>query len=500
MIWVRAIRPLCRVALVVFAAIGGGATGHAAGVPPHLASMAKELLRERAGDLSDQDADPARAAMLDRAKRILADTGIRYWAEREIRLPAAAATLARSLNIDTADATAWSTLYRILAERDRASQVEAIRRLLRERGEPTGGDAFLRTMSAFDAARETLTRDLARRHVIEVGDGHDRVELRWNPERNDFGIRVRAGETAPGAGDGFDLRIEGDTVSRADAASDDAVMTVEPDKGPVSLLTDAELRAFADSLYGRWREPDGSVDPGAIWQIERPSGQALPDEDARRREEIRRLEREIEEIRNDKVYRWRNPATGEQQEQKRFRRLAEPWVYEGEGSGHPDAAQAIADRQARIAELQASGKSPASEHDPVGMGEMLADTAGSQPLNVSVTQPNGFRYAYDEARITGGRVVARRTLRDRRDITSLPDKVVQQLIASWSPPEWIEIEIRVDPRTKELRLTGARWRLHVTYLSDDLSVDSIHTPYSSDLSLVRGDLNVAEGAAKDAPM
>ena len=84
-----------------------------------------------------------------------------------------------------------------------------------------------------------------------------------------------------------------------------------------------------------------------------------------------------------------------------------------------------------------------------------------------------------------------------KDLSGLPQKVTRQLIASWSPPEWVELEVQVEVETRQVYMTGLRWRMHVTYSGDDYRVKRIHTPYSRNRRLERAAVKVAQGASKD---
>jgi hypothetical protein len=88
-------------------------------------------------------------------------------------------------------------------------------------------------------------------------------------------------------------------------------------------------------------------------------------------------------------------------------------------------------------------------------------------------------------------------LRNLNDSPRLPEKVVRQAIASFSPPEWVELDVRVR-ETTEVSLHGQLWRMKVTYSGDDLTVKSVHTPWSRSLDLRRASTQVASGAAKEA--
>ncbi len=123
----------------------------------------------------------------------------------------------------------------------------------------------------------------------------------------------------------------------------------------------------------------------------------------------------------------------------------------------------------------------------------------AQPLGIRVTDTDGYSWTYDSAVLSAGRITAKRTLRSMKDVAppAPPRDVVRQLIASWSPPEWIELEVRVEVETRQVYMTGLRWRMHVTYDGDSHEVGSIHTPYSRNLRLEQAASKVAEGAVQD---
>ena len=183
--------------------------------------------------------------------------------------------------------------------------------------------------------------------------------------------------------------------------------------------------------------------------------------------------------------------------QDKFKRLKELFEFLGQDFRRADGTEEIARLQKRIAEIRAASTPlPVDANDPVRMNEMGAG-GEAQPLGIRVTDTDGYSWTYDSAVLSAGRITAKRTLRDMRDATNLPKKVMRQAIASWSPPEWIELEVRVEVDTRQVYMTGQRWRMHVTYDGDSHEIGSIHTPYPRNLRLGRAALKVAQGAAKD---
>lgn len=478
--------------LVLFLCAGAGAA-KAEGVPQHLASMAKTLYAGVKGELDEATGDPQQDAIRRRARQIIKDAGVRYWAQGEVRQKGAAAAVAGALEMDISKADQWVMLRSILGESDRDKQIDGLRRWARDAGKPSKGPEFDKLLAKFDEARAGAAKDLARRHTMEFGDNKDRLELDWDPINNGFEIRIRARETSQGAGDGFDLQLHGDVTSAPAIESDDTILAVRPSDSAMSVLTDEELRRLQGTIFGKWREGDGK-----IWEFSSAAGGGKAERPSLRAEDrIAELERQIKRIRSDKVYKWKNSETSEVVVQDKFKRLKKPFKYLGEKFGRADGEAEITRLKEKIKEVRAASKPlPVDANNPVWMKEMRA-SGKARSLNIRVTDKNGYSWTYDEAMLLNGRITAARTLRSMKDSPRLPRDVMRQAIASWSPPEWIELEVRVEGRSRQVYMTGLLWRMHVTYDGASHEIESLHTPYSRNLRLERAALKVAEGAAKD---
>jgi len=99
--------------LVLFVCAGAGAA-KAEGVPQHLASMAKTLYAGVKGELDEATGDPQQDAIRRRARQIIKDAGVRYWAQGEVRQKGAAAAVAGALEMDISKADQWVMLRSIL--------------------------------------------------------------------------------------------------------------------------------------------------------------------------------------------------------------------------------------------------------------------------------------------------------------------------------------------------------------------------------------------------
>jgi len=301
----------------------------AEGVPQHLASMAKALYAGVKGELNEATGDPQQDAIRRRARQILKDAGLRYWAQGEVRQEGAAAAVAKALEMDISKPDQWAMLRSILGESDRGKQIDKVRQWARDAGKPTEGPEFDKVVAKFDKARGDATKDMARYHAMEVGDNKDRLELDWDPINNGFEIRISARETSQGARDSFDLQLHGDVTSAPAIESDDTTLTVRPSDSAMSVLTDEELRRLQGTIFGKWRDGDGKV-----WEFSSAAGGGKAERPSERPEDrIAELERQIERIRSDKVFRWTNPVTKEVVVQDKFKQLKKPFKYLGEKFG-----------------------------------------------------------------------------------------------------------------------------------------------------------------------
>lgn len=453
--------------------------------PPHLAAMAAALYRATAEDLEKASGDTGRAWSVARAKRALDRQGIAKWAAQPVRLKGAA-PLAAALGLDPAKESDRALLAETL-RRTAAGEGEAAVMAIAEARGFAGDVARVTAMrNAFDKALAEAVKDLETHYAFDLPEEGQSLAFDWKLQQGRFEIVYEE----PGSERSEPLMavIEGDVAASVAEDGNTLDFSVAPAEEPIRPFSSADFVSAAASIFGEWTSQGGDV-----WIIAPPDG-AMPESDPAPAgqgpslaEQIRQKKERIAEIRAAKVYVWNNPDTGAEERQDRFRRLDEPWIYVGEQFATPDGEAEIARLEQEIATLE-TGRSestpPVLQHDPIGFRE----TGNAQSVVVTVRQKNGWTFTYDEARFDGRRILARRTLRDTRDIEDLPASVVSQLIAGWSPPEWIELEPSVDRGTGKPTLKGQWWRLHVTYESffgSPGDVTSIHTPWNKRLELTK---------------
>lgn len=489
---VASLRRLLAAGTVLF--VAGAASAEE--VPDNLASFAATIYRQGQAQLDDPAANAEHQAVVERVREVLRRAGIRYWARQPVKLTEGAVELARTLKLDLAVAEDRALFERLLGLSE-----EELRKALAEAATAAGETpdeaslnelvAAVRALAAFDS--------LPQRHHIEFEDGES-LELRWTPGTGDLVIRARSdgSRSTPE----YDAAIAGKTVTRVDPETGDLAIEAAPDDMSVRTLVASELKRLRASLLDDWRSSDGTV--LTISAADERAGDITPpptDYAA----EIEDLKAKIEAIEDIKVFVWQRRDTGERLAQERFRRLDDAYEYLGEELRTPDAAATIEQLSGQIAELEAlqkgGGVPPVQSFDPVNFEADRSGAAG-QALRMTAIAPDGFEYEWDEVAFDGRRITARRTFRDVRELNEpLPATVKTQLIASWSPPTWVELEATIDPRTEAITLEGLQWGLHVHYrgggmMGGGYSVVGIDTPYSWPVAFAANDYLVAAGAAE----
>lgn len=310
--------------------------------------------------------------------------------------------------------------------------------------------------------------------ALEIGEDGDRMVFEWDPARGDFVMRI-----LPGDGSDEIVIHGGVSISPDDTTSK---LGLKLDDAPVTVMDEQMRRTIQQALFGEWyNEEDGSRWSINLSSSENPDPSAPKDEDPIA-SDIKQMKSELASIRGKKVHIWVNGDTGENTVQTKYKRLKPPNVYMKDLSRNfykDKIAQLQRDIEER--ELQYVPL-PVNQYDPL---EIESSQDARQPANLEVAEPEGYQYAYEDVSYDGKRISARRTLRDIRDISGgrLPQGVREQLIASWSPPEWIDLRPRYLVRTKEVVLSGQKWRLHVTSRSSGLlntgsyQIASIQDPY-----------------------
>jgi len=109
----------------------------------------------------------------------------------------------------------------------------------------------------------------------------------------------------------------------------------------------------------------------------------------------------------------------------------------------------------------------------------------TQSLIIQVAGKGGYSFTFNSALFSLDCITAKRVLRSIKGITKFPKDVIGQLVASWLPPELVELHVNIETKIRELRLVCLQWRLHVTHSGDSHKVNSIRTPYSRSLRLKR---------------
>jgi hypothetical protein len=446
--------------------------------------MAADLLKSTKPELKAQSGDSGRALAVKHAYNILKEEQMFRWGRGSLTQEGVIPKVAAAVGLEKVEPNDIAHLQKLLDAFARGDADRGILDFYEAYGREKPGQAKLKDIKKkIHEALQSTWKDLARSHTIVRADGRQRIKLEWQPEVSRFLIKIEDDgdeDTEP-----FQTTIGGDVKAEVSEDGQDTKLSVVPWDDPIKPMTAEDLENMARNIYGEWYDQEGN-----LWIVGQPEGSpAGPTPPAPRREEtparkIAALEDRINEIKNSRIYVWENPQTGEVVKQERFKRLQEPFEYKGQDFASPKAQEETARLKQEIQELSRTKSTPPVQaHDPAGFDEAQA-SARARAIRLSrEDSASGHTVVYDEAIFAGSKITARRTLTDVRELGGLPERVKQQLVARWSPPEWLELTLEQDEKTGDLWFEGQRWRLHVTYDGDTHEVERIHTPYSTPLKL-----------------
>lgn len=428
--------------------------GSADAVPRDLASLSAAIYEQVKDQLTASNLDSQQRAAAERTLAALQDLRIRFFSTDPVVLSGAAADLAEALGLDLADAEQRETLVALLAMDERAAREELEKTL--------DGAEIDAALEALANARKPGERATRHEHTTPGGD---RVILDWRPQEDAVVVTVRNGRNSSGD-ERFETSMVGRTRLEPDPETGDLSVSVEPAATPLQVLTQTDFDRIARSIFATWEGEDGTKWTFApLSEADREAGN-IRRSPAAVRAEINEVEQRIRDIEAAKEYVWRDDRSGEIVRQRRFRRLPEPWVFKGKVPLMEDADTQVAELRDRLAalrsELTGADLPPVEREDPVEFNAAALESA--TPIGLEITRPSGYSFPWDEVNFDGRTVRGRRTVRSvQEDLNeALPMAVRQQLVASWSPPNWLDLTANVDPVTNELQLSGNRWSMHVT--------------------------------------
>lgn len=314
---------------------------------------------------------------------------------------------------------------------------------------------------------------------LETIDDGDRVLFEWDPDRGDFVARIQPA-------DGSDeIVLHGGVSVEFDGGAPKLVFKLDND--PVTIMDKERREAVNRALFGEWINPKD----GSRWQIEAADGTQTPEVEVDIvATEIKRMKSELQKLKGETIHIWINEETGKNTIQYKYKRLKSPFVY------MKDLSRNFYKDKIELLEREIQDREASSEALPVDRFDPLkADGKGIQvrAASLQISRLDGYQYAYETVSYDGKRLTGKRTLRDMRDVDvdAHPSGVAQQLIAQWSPPEWVELKPYFRPRTRDVVLAGKVWRLHYSadsglFGGGNYTVSSIQDPYIDEvLSLTK---------------
>ena len=439
-------------------------------IPGHLAGVAAAL-NDTAPDRLDprKQAGPAAAAAAQASLDALKEMRAGIYARSPVPVGDSYRDLARLLGRPP-EAPETADLVRGLLPLDPAASAARIRALLPD---TAAGDAEAAALAALEALRGGA---LARRHTTSLDDGR-KVVLDWSPETGRAALTVES--DGSGNTPAFRTTLPGEVALQVDPATGAARYETRPtDEAAEVKDADAlaeEGRRLRKSILGDWLMTGGHV--LSIAASESRAGEVAADPKAVA-EEVSALRAEQQRLRDRVAYVWRNTETGAVERQERFRRLSDPWEYDGEQPMVGDLDERLAALDARIAALTGAADGPppaAMRFDPSGVNEVKADPR-ARPVTLVFVPDALCPIPFDEAWFDGRRLAGRTTLTAACQMNeALPGPIRSQLAGrGWDSPYWLLAEVTSGEADRYLELRVASFGMLVTYDPDAMKVRRVH--------------------------
>ena len=464
--------PCIGVAALMVAALVPGHS-YAQKVPPHLAGLAGQVYEGSADALATarKAAPVEKQAIFDKAMETFKRAQVSRWQGTAINVAEPFRNVAQLMKLDPADEVA----HEIIAKLTQVTGEPLIEMIKSHMGEDVTRDALLEVASAVNALKSG--GGLATTHQIELENG-DQISIDWSPDTAQLvlsALRESDGD------DGYEFSVPGTTEMTRDPETGEPTLSAKPDEdNRPRAITAREIADRLSSIIGRWENEQflmivrGAKDEDG--QVRRSPAVITRD--------IERVQAELDELRNAKEFVWEHPESGEIVRQERFRRLNDPWVYQGErelvADGGAQKAGLEKELQALRDEITGADRPPAERLDPVAFDQVKA-RPGARKLAIDWTDKrDGCLDTVSDSYFDGRRLVARGTHTQICSMNDeLPGAIKSELISSWSPPFWLLFKASYGA-DGGLVLDGGTWGMYVSYDPDVLSVNRIFDPHESE--------------------
>jgi len=461
-----------------------------ASIPSHLASFAAELLKASKGKLKAEFGSSFRALIIKETYEALRKERMFNWGSENITQADLVPEIARALGTEKIEKGDSSKIQHIISAKSKTARIKALDKFYTSKGMSAPNQEQLKAIiKKLEAVLQASTKDLVRSYSFQSSVGGERqFTLEWKPEVSRFNIKVeghRGKNREP-----FETIIQGKVMSEVAENGRDINISVVPGDELIQVMTSNDIKKREQGIFSKWLDQYGRV--WVISPMRRKQNQdSTADKNLSLTNKNTALKKRIGEIRKSRIFLWKNNESGKTVKQQKFKRLSEPYDYLGEKYIVPDGKAEISRLEKEIKQLQNPKQLPVQKYNPVGHAENQSSEE-NESIFIKVTDAGGYSFSYDQAVRSGMKITARRTIKKAREVLIVPPDVVDQLIKSWNPPEWLELELKDDSESGKLNLQGQRWRLYVTYDGDTHKVKSIHTPYSSKLVLNSSDINVPQ--------
>ncbi len=462
---------------IPFVILSSATVSLAAGaIPSHLLGLTKSLLSQV------QKSDFENADQENRVMSVIKRSRLKNWKGENPTVKDFSAELLTKLGLDGKKNEHKAAVAKLLASPDNDRRKQVLSQIVKLRDSNGKGKKLspqAELSKALGTYREFMTdklKSLAKEAAIDVGEDGDKLILSWDPKAASIIARIQFGD------DQKDVILHGSATAQSEGG--ELRFRANRDKNPVSVIDANTKNRIRATVFGKWIDSEG-----AEWEISGSEGDADLDKGASktavRNDKIVKLRKKLEKLKAEKIYVWYNTKKKTRLVERKYKRKKSPYRYLRRESLDYNKAR-IARIIKEIRTLRAlNKKKPIDRFDPLKTSKYVA-AEQVEDISIKVTTQDGYSFSYEQAKFANKRLTARRILTDIRDLDEggLPQQIRSQLIAKWSPPEWVELNLDYDLRSHSAFMMGKVWRLHVSHTkgltSSSSSITRIHTPYIED--------------------
>ena len=242
-------------------------------VPPHLATMAKQLFVNLEDQLKSNEPSPERQTILKKSVKSIRDIKINNWSSKPIVIKNGPAIIAEKLGLNQESPVDAALLKVFVGNKEKEGTSAALKNFVNQTGRKLSEADTKALVDELDSAYGEMYEELEKKYKVTAGPGRT-VHLDWKPDADKFFIRVF--DDGSGDSEEFATVLAGDVHAEINGKSKNMLLEVKPSANPVSATSASEIEEMrTGNILGEWEDEV----TGEIYQLsatDKEAGDILP--------------------------------------------------------------------------------------------------------------------------------------------------------------------------------------------------------------------------------